>query len=570
MPRSIRWRLVLSYMLLAFGSVAMVGWLTLALIDRRLEAQEVDYLTANAEAIARQAALSIEAGARTAELEQLAGAAAFLGDVQVRILDEQGSVLVDSGAPSELQEMAWIVPPPARGRPAGREAPPLFLFDQRGFAGLDGLFPFDPRLLEELMLSEWGGTLEDPLSDMLDVIVVQRSSSPWGDLLDFEYGLYLDDADVDREPASAVASPSSAGSADDMTADGAGEETAAIARSTQTVTLPILVAGSPAGFVELSNGPDFGAESLETVRRAFLIAATGVALLAAFLGLLMSRSLTGPLQALTGAAAQMHAGDLGARAPVRSRDEIGALAGQFNQMADEMQRSFAELEAERDALRRFIADASHELRTPITALRTFNDLLQGPAAHDAAAQQEFLQESAAQIVRLEWITANLLDLSRLDAGLVDLELGEIDLAELIHAVVAPFRLQAQEAGIALTVTVPPDGITLRGDRARLAMALANLLDNACKFTPRGGEIVVNVQQQPEAVELSVADTGPGLNEEDLPLLFERFYRSPASGKSGSGLGLAIVQSIVQAHGGTVRAANRAAGGSVFTLSLPAA
>ena len=228
MPRSIRWRLVLSYMLLAFGSVAMVGWLTLALIDRRLEAQEIDYLTANAEAIARQAALSIEAGARTAELEQLAGAAAFLGDVQVRILDEQSRVLVDSGAPSELQEMAWIVPPPTRGRPAGREAPPLFLFDQRGFAGLDGLFPFDPRLLEELMLSEWGGALEDPLTGMLDVIVVQRSSSPWGDLLDFEYGLYLDDADVGREPASALAPPSAAGTANETTGESAGEETAAI------------------------------------------------------------------------------------------------------------------------------------------------------------------------------------------------------------------------------------------------------------------------------------------------------------------------------------------------------
>ncbi len=239
-------------------------------------------------------------------------------------------------------------------------------------------------------------------------------------------------------------------------------------------------------------------------------------------------------------------------------------------MADEMQRSFVELEAERDALRRFIADASHELRTPITALRTVNDLLQGPAAHDAAAQQEFLQESQAHIARLEWITANLLDLSRLDAGLADLELGEIDLTELIHEVVAPFRLQAREAGIALAATAPPGGITLHGDRERLAMTLANLLDNVCKFTPCGGEIVVTVQEQPQAVELSVADTGPGLNEEDLPLLFDRFYRSPASGKSGSGLGLVIVQSIVQAHGGTVRAANRTAGGSVFTLSLPAA
>ena len=135
MPRSIRWRLVLSYMLLAFGSVAMVGWLTLALIDRRLEAQEIDYLTANAEAIARQAALSIEAGARTAELEQLAGAAAFLGDVQVRILDEQSRVLVDSGA-RRVSYKRW--PGSSRRR---RGAGPPVVKRRRSFSLISGALP---------------------------------------------------------------------------------------------------------------------------------------------------------------------------------------------------------------------------------------------------------------------------------------------------------------------------------------------------------------------------------------------------------------------------------------------
>src|SRR5690606_28737522 len=143
---------------------------------------------------------------------------------------------------------------------------------------------------------------------------------------------------------------------------------------------------------------------------------------AAVVGWAVSRGLTAPIQQLAHTAGRMQAGDLTARAPVHSQDELGALARQFNRMADQLQSSFGALQQERETLRRFVADASHELRTPMTALRTFTELLQGNAGNDAASRAEFLQESQAQLARLEWITRNLLDLSRLDAGVADLEM----------------------------------------------------------------------------------------------------------------------------------------------------
>ena len=166
----------------------------------------------------------------------------------------------------------------------------------------------------------------------------------------------------------------------------------------------------------LARATDLVDEPLGAIRRALGIAAGASALLAIAVGLVMSRTLTAPIQNLAQAAAAMSSGDLTARAPVVGRDELASLAQQFNQMADALHRSFVELAAERDTLRRFVADASHELRTPITALRTFNELLQGPAQADRNAQAEFLAESHTQIARLEWITRNLLDLSRWDGG----------------------------------------------------------------------------------------------------------------------------------------------------------
>jgi signal transduction histidine kinase len=346
-------------------------------------------------------------------------------------------------------------------------------------------------------------------------------------------------------------------------------------RSDRTLVVSIGDPQAPQAFVELSNGPNFGDEAVATTSRAFVLAGFGAMLLAVLIGLFVSRDLTAPLSRLTTTATRMSNGDLAVRAPVLGQDEFGQLAQQFNRMAERLEESFTELAAERDALRRFIADASHELRTPITALKNFNELLQNAAADDPAAQTEFLQESEGQIKRLEWITHNLLNLSRFDAGLVELDLAEHDLGTILTDLASSFRTQVQEKQIKLTVHLPELPTVLACDRPRLELALANLLKNGLRFVPPGGHIDLDLKVSSitdshagEVVQLQVRDDGAGIDPTDLPHIFERFYRGRNNPSVGSGLGLAIVKTIIQAHQGRVAVESRLGEGSRFLIELP--
>jgi signal transduction histidine kinase len=241
-------------------------------------------------------------------------------------------------------------------------------------------------------------------------------------------------------------------------------------------------------------------------------------------------------------------------------------------MADQVEETLEELRRDRDTGREFLADVSHELRTPLAALRTFNELLQEKAGSDVEARTEFLEASAQQIERLDWLAQNLLELSKLDSGLIRLDLRPDDLRATILSAVEQAQVTAVRRGLDLTTDLPDMPLVTRHDPQRLGQVLTNLIGNAMKFTPRGGTVKVVLTPNTRGARIQVIDSGVGIDASELPHVFDRFYRGSRANEargSGSGLGLAIVRSVVEMHGGRVMVESRVGAGSTFTVTLPA-
>jgi signal transduction histidine kinase len=290
----------------------------------------------------------------------------------------------------------------------------------------------------------------------------------------------------------------------------------------------------------------------------------------------LARRFTTPLRQLTDASRALAEGDLTRRVPTTNlragSSELGDLAVQFNTMADRLEESVQIIRHDRDRSRDFLADVSHELRTPLAALRTFNQLLLETAGDDPVARAEFLESSAGQIERLDWLAQNLLELSKLDSGLVLLDLRPDDLRAAVESAVHQHDAVAARRGITLDLDLAAAPIRIRHDPSRIGQVVANLVGNAVKFTPRGGSVRVTVAPVEDGARIDVTDTGVGIDPAELPHIFDRFYRGSRSNEargSGSGLGLAIVRSIVDMHGGTVSVETGADVGSRFTVLLPA-
>lgn len=288
-----------------------------------------------------------------------------------------------------------------------------------------------------------------------------------------------------------------------------------------------------------------------------MIAAAGLALLVAMAAsVLLAARLTGPVQRLTRATRRLEQGDLAARVdvPRGASPEVGELAFAFNGMAERLQETVDFIRRDRDRSRDFVADVSHELRTPIAALRTFNELMIEGSVADEATRTEFLEQSRQQIERLDWLAANLLDLSKLDSGLVALDQRPDDLRAVVESAVRQAEPTARRKQLELSLELPAEPLRLYHDPPRIGQVLNNLIGNAIKFTPAHGRVDVKLRVTDEGAQLVVADTGVGIEADELPRVFDRFYRGASvqqSRAAGSGLGLSIVQSIVEMHGGRV-------------------
>ena len=327
--------------------------------------------------------------------------------------------------------------------------------------------------------------------------------------------------------------------------------------------------------IALSNPYTYRASTLTAVTGLFIVVGIVAFIVSLAVAAFLARRFTTPLRRLTTAARDLEQGELGSRVPTRlaltGAIEISELSRQFNAMADRLEQSVSIIRRDRDRSRDFLADVSHELRTPITALRMSNELLSETAGDDPDIRAEFLESSRQQLERLDWLAQNLLELSKLNSGLVLLDLRPDDLRAAVESSVEQAQSTAARRGVALVLHLPPSPIRIRHDPQRIGQVVTNLVGNALKFTPRGGTVGVELQSTDEGARIVVRDTGVGIDESELPHIFERFYRGTMANEargSGSGLGLAIVKSIVDLHSGRVVVDSRLGGGTTFTVSLP--
>jgi signal transduction histidine kinase len=291
-----------------------------------------------------------------------------------------------------------------------------------------------------------------------------------------------------------------------------------------------------------------------------LVAGALAAFIALGLARILARGLTQPIRDMAGAVRQMARGEYRQRVPVRSRDELGQLAEGFNHMAGEMEGL--------ERLRRdLVANVSHELKTPISAIRAhLENLMDGVEEPNPALLAVMVQQAE----RLSRLVDQLLDLSKLESGDVPLQLEPVELSPLVERIASEVQMARSDRGVHLRNEIAQELPPVHADRERLHQVLFNLLDNAYRFSPRGGVVTVQAIRDNGSCEVSVEDNGPGIPSEHLPLVFERFYRvdqSRSRDDGGTGIGLAIARSVVEAHGGRIWAENGTVGAK-FRFVLP--
>lgn len=331
--------------------------------------------------------------------------------------------------------------------------------------------------------------------------------------------------------------------------------------------LPVEVDGDVVGYIQFAERPGGVGEVRESpearflagVDRAIVLSAGAAAFLALILGAILASTISRPVQELTAATKVLAGGDLGHQVPVRTSDEIGELAKSFNRMS-------ADLAHSNQLRRQMTADIAHDLRTPLSVIAGYAEAL---ADGKLPGTPETYQAMHLQAQHLNRLIEDLRTLSLADAGQLSLTRRPVEPRGLLEHTALAYLPAAESRDVALTVEgedVPPVMI----DPDRLLQVLGNLVSNALRHTPDGGRVSLSAARDNGQTLLRVRDTGPGIPADDLPHIFDRFYRGDKarSDDGASGLGLAIARSLVEAHGGRITAENATTGGAVFSVLLP--
>ncbi len=508
-PHSIRWRLPISYAGIALLAAVALGGVLLFTLQQYYEELEREYLDASAASFAHSAERLFRDRDTLPDdvLQSSANIYAFLVKARVRLLDADRQIIADSGTLSDQDLISVDVRRPAFA--AGGAEP------QPAEAGFETFLSIQPGM---------GNPDGELLAGPEDAPPYRFRFAP--------------DA-VDRLLAGFV----SGGSRTDL-----------------SVTVPLFGAdNSLLGYLELSESLAFGTDIIRDVAEKAVVAGVVAVFLAVLAGWVASRQISRPVLALAETTRRMAEGDLSVRVRLKRRDEFGLLARTFNAMAERVENTVL-------TLQRFVADAAHEINTPITALHTNLELAASGGRPDDF--QADIARAQVELARLETLARELLTLSRLEARSPERVRAPVDLVTLARQVVEHHASRAEQAGIALTLNMPDAPLIIQADERQIARMVDNLLDNALKFTPSGGTVTMGLEVQADGVELSVVDTGIGIPAEDLPKLFGRFHRGRNTGAyPGHGLGLVISKAIVEDHRGQITVESDGAGTQVV-VRLP--
>jgi signal transduction histidine kinase len=497
----IRLRLPLSYALIALLAAMVLGSILLLTLQSYYTEQEYNYLKNNAQLISPGIGKILESDKSSAYLQVYIQNLSFLIQARVRLLDVDGNVVADSGS---MRTQHWIF---TSLTPDGMNAEVLY----EGKTTRN-LYTVNIQVVDNRLIGEKEG-----------------ANSIWLSQLPTE---------------------------NTVCGFGLSDDPKSLQHSEQAVSVVVSSSnGNPLGTLEISEGMSFGGQIVRNVARTWVFASMIAVVVAAIVGLMVSRRLILPLNVLTDATQQMASGDLSARAHIESKDEFRVLGCAFNNMAERVEEIVATLSS-------FVSDAAHELHTPLTTLKANLEL----ALDDTQFADQHIFRAQQQVVRMQDMIDNLLRLSQIEAS--DIDYRRVSLSNIVQQVAEVYSSRADHKSITFSMSPFHENVFVLGDSMQIRQVIENLLDNAIKFTPVDGSVYIQLVEVDKKVRIIVEDSGIGIPKEDMSQLFKRFHRGRnASSFPGSGLGLAIVKSIIDSHGGEIEVQSDVKG-TCITVLLP--